>query len=203
MLIDINLLPKKELKNFASVVLIIVPILLLFVLIGLFFVQKNEAQQQIEALQDSVHKQQQLKITYEQKLASFEISESVDQLEQTIEWMDATSVKSVPILEHLTALLPQRGYISTYSYSDQDRMQLTIQFDTSIESAYYLKELKDSDYFSEAKIISLLTNPYLENTDQIVIKENVTNETYIPRYVAVYDLSLNIPSILELQREGE
>ncbi|WP_456278112.1 hypothetical protein [Bacillus sp. AK128] len=203
MLIDINLLPKKEVRNIASLVLFVVPLVVAILLITIFLFQQMGAKEEIESLKDSISQQQQLRITYEEKLKSYEGSESVNQLQETISWMDASSVKSVPIIEHLTALLPKRGYILSYNYSEEGSLQITIQFDTSRESAYYLKLLKNSTNFEEVKILSLLTNPYEDIIEQISVEESVPNEKYVPRYIAVYDLTLNVPTLLEQQKEGE
>ncbi|MFZ3588331.1 hypothetical protein ACOI1C_03435 [Bacillus sp. DJP31] len=203
MLIEINLLPKKEARNFASIVVIVAPLLFVLLVVSLFLLQQKDAQQEIATLKNSIQTTKLTRVTYEQKLTSFKASESIVQLQNTVDWMDSTSVKSVPILEHLTALLPERGSIQNFNYGIEGNIQVTVQFDTFRQAAYYLKEMKDSSNFTEVTIVSLLTNQLLNENEQISTVEKVANETYIPRYVAVYDITINQEALLDQQKEGK
>ncbi|KAA0549239.1 hypothetical protein FZW96_04825 [Bacillus sp. BGMRC 2118] len=200
MLIDINLLPRKEAKNIASIVLLASLLIIVIIAASVYVIQQNAVKEDIAQLETTLQDKKLKRVEYEQQLKSFETSESAVKLNSAIDWMEASSIDSVPILEHLTSLLPERGFILMYQYNEDGSLQVSVQFDTSRESAYYLKELRDSTYFQDAKIVSLLTNQIEEENEVISTEEKVGNDKYIPRYVAIYDLTLNTTTLLANQK---
>ena len=111
MLVEINLLPKKERKS-RGVLLIILCSLFLCLLCGiLYFWQYQNYQSQLNALEQEYESIAQTIELEQQKVVSQENSNSVSLLTEKVEWANQYPVKSVPLLKHLIGFLPDRGFI--------------------------------------------------------------------------------------------
>jgi len=222
MLVEINLLPKKEQKNY-TVIVILLAVLLLTLVAGFFlFWQGRSYEQQISTLDNQITTTQKLAQIEQESLVGGQVTNSVAMLESAVNWATDSTVKTVPIFEHVTGLLPKRGFIQTITYSESGNVSMTVQFDTSRDSAYYLKTLLDSEWFLDVKLTSLSTNqtdsseaaPIASNTEeheelsgeQTVetpqeATSDVTNETsesYVPRYIGQYEITLDQNYLKEL-----
>ena len=122
-----------------------------------------------------------------------EATDSLTQLASTVEWAKAYPVKTVPVLQKLTSLLPERGFIKTFTYEETGNIVLTVQFEQSREAAYYLSSMLDSNWVSDAKINSLqaITEFYDQTMDENFDDSHVKNEKYIPRYQGEFEITLN------------
>lgn len=196
MLVEINLLPQKEEKNKSLLLLVIISVILL--LIGGFFaywvnrsnnIKLNTLDQQIAANEELV--------AYEQeKSKSEESSDSYTKLENTVKWAEEYPAKTVPVLQKLTALLPERGFIQTFNYVETGIIQVGIQFESSREAAYYLNSLQESNWVEDSKLLSVdaITSFYdkkFGESDDEIDKSKLKNETYLPRYLSQFEISLD------------
>lgn len=203
MLVDINLLPKKEQKSITVYLLIG---LFLFAIIGggVFFYWKGQGydkkiastERQIKVVQDLTAKEQ-------QKQTAEESTNSVTELEKTVQWAKDYPLKTVPVLKHVTELLPHRGYMKQFTYTETGEIQLTVQFDTSDEAAYYLKSLTDSKWIAEASLLSLTTNEIDKDTKKDQKNNLLGNEKYIPRYLGEYTIKLNRDVVKKVEHQDE
>lgn len=193
MLVDINLLPQKEAKNKTLLVLAIIFAVIL--LLGVFFVFwfNRSYDIQIAQLDQHIANTESMIVAEQQKQVTSEATNSLTQLESTVEWAKAYPLKTVPVLQELTSLLPERGFIKTFTYDETGTVVLNVQFEQSREAAYYLSSLLDSNWVSDAKITSL--NAVKEFYDQTMSDNfddgHIKNEKYIPRYEGEFDITLN------------
>ncbi|RAK21383.1 type IV pilus assembly protein PilN [Anoxybacillus vitaminiphilus] len=201
MLVEINLLPKKERKNAA--LLFILFITLFFAAIGsaVFYFYMQRAEQKIESLTKQIEQIKTLRITEEQKLANTESLTAVQDLENAVNWAKDYPIKTVLLLKELSKLLPERGFMMNFSYEEAGSIQLTVQFDTSREAAYYLKALSDAEFVAEAYLASLTVEEkkdYISSTN-----ENKTNEmkNVLPRYIGQYQIKVNKEVLKKLEKE--
>ena len=91
----------------------------------------------------------------------------------------------MPILDEVTKLLPERGYVLEYDQVDVKTVNIKIQFDTKREAAYYLTRMIDSSYFEQVmlqKLNAMTGNvngedgvPRVEATYQVKVKDSSTN----------------------------
>jgi hypothetical protein len=58
-------------------------------------------------------------------------------------------------MQHLTSLLPERGFIQSFGYTESGAVTLTVQFDSAREAAYFLNSLNHSKWIEEASLNSL------------------------------------------------
>lgn len=182
MLVDINLLPKKESKHQSTIVMMLVAALLLLVAIIVLFWHGKGLDRQIAALQSEITTTQKLVEIEQEKAEGKSGANSVAILESAVEWASEEPLKTVPIIGEVASLLPQRGFLQSISYDESGMVNLSVQFDTSRESAYYLKNLLDSEWFSEITLSSLSTSSLSDMDDQSEV---------IPRYTGQYQLKLN------------
>ncbi len=98
-------------------------------------------------------------------------------------------MKSAEILKNMIALLPERGFIQTISYTGAGTLTMTVQFDTSREAAYFYKTLLDEEWIADAKLSSIAASEPEAKADSDVNSE--TNEQFVPRYTGQYSITLN------------
>lgn len=202
MLVDINLLPKKEGNQTGSLLLIILIVLIAFVGGGLFYWQYDSGQDQLTALNQQIEMTTKLAEAEQQKVVAVENANSVNQLQTKVTWIETYPIKSVPLLESLIRLLPERGFLKVFNYVDTGTVKLNVQFDTSTDAAYYLKELTNATFVKEAKILSLETSPLEEeNVDanaETASGPKVDNEKYNPRYLVTFELSMDLVELKKM-----
>ncbi|MFS0780749.1 PilN domain-containing protein [Bacillus sp. 1P06AnD] len=164
MLVEINLLPKKEPKNILFAILIAV--------VGLFFAAGcvylywtlNNNQQKVEHLEHQIQSVQQLAVLEQKKQGEEQKKDSLSELQALIDWSEKYPVKTVPLIRELVALLPERGFFMAFSYTADGSVQLTVQFDSSSQSAQYLNELLHSKWIADAKLSSLSTSAAIKDS---------------------------------------
>jgi Tfp pilus assembly protein PilN len=217
MLVDINLLPKKEPKKFG----LIIPFVLLFILIMLvavyYYFQISSIKTDIDSVDKQISTVRRITAQESEKMNKTQSTNSVTQLKNGIEWADSYRIQSVPVMRELTSLLPERGFIQSFKYEESGMVTLTSQFDTPSEAAYYLDSLNHSKWIEEATLTSLNANKENSsesstgqsnslNTPDSSSQNNSTDTTtgaisngstsntnadYLPRYTGQFDIKLN------------
>lgn len=201
-LIEINLLPKKERKSLSSIIIVIISLLILF--IGSIYIIFNyqTAKVEVDSLNNELKTTEQLRAIQEQKLTDITSTNAVDQLKTTIDWVQGLPISTVALLEHLTSILPERGFILNISYADTGKVTLTVQFDTNRQVAYYLSELENSEVIKSVQLKSMNTSgEELERTNKN-LKDKLV-KFIVPRYVAVYELQLNRQALKATEKKEE
>ena len=182
MLVEINLLPKKEPKNVTFLVIIFSSLLILLVAGAVFLWQGSRFDNELSSIKTEITTTKKLIEAEQAKQISNQASSSYAELGSAVQWANEEPLKSVPILTHIVALLPERGFIQSITYAEAGAISLTVQFDTSRDSAYFLKRMLDSDWVSEASLSSLSV---------IETEETKTDDKVIPRYKAQFEINLN------------
>jgi type IV pilus assembly protein PilN len=192
-LIDINLLPQKEKKQKAFTYSIagtagLVVLVALFMLLTwkstLTETKRTEAE--IDTTKKIIEVQQ-------TKVLGAESSGSVDQLNKAVQEMLDYPVKTVPLLNELISLLPDRGFFNEFMYADRTVINTIVQFDSSREAAFYLSRLKTVEWIEEADIIEITTAETGESED----------EKILPRYLAAYEIHIDQGKMEALLSRGE
>jgi len=194
MLVEINLLPKKEPKRKSQLLWVILALLITLLLIGLFIWQSTTKKAELEATENSLGMTTNLVNTYNQKLDNYKNSESVQSLESAINWANNQSVDYVLFLQELTKNLPERGFIQELKVSDDLTTSMIVQFDTKSDAAYYLNSLLDISWVDEALLTEAKSTDTLENkiSDQVDQAIDILKQAEVePRYFASYEFVLN------------
>ena len=77
---------------------------------------------------------------------------SITLLKNAVEWANNYPIQTIPVMQHLTGLLPERGFIQTFGYTEAGTVTLSVQFDSSREAAYFFDNLNESDWIDEASL---------------------------------------------------
>ncbi|MFJ7974743.1 PilN domain-containing protein [Peribacillus sp. NPDC096379] len=186
MLVDINLLPKKEKKRRTVVFLILLTGIVLLVS-GFFFMTTYQAQKtRLVELEQELTLTKELKVAKEKERTQSVESKSVRELTTAIQWVEEHQSSTFFIMRTVSSLLPERGFIVDFSYQEDGAVQLTVRFDSSREAAYYLKSISNSAIISGAKLQTLSTEK---------LGDGVTAEPILPRYNAQYELTVDKAAI--------
>ncbi|WP_010678294.1 PilN domain-containing protein [Bacillus timonensis] len=190
MLIEINLIPEKDKKK-VSIIIPTLIIILLAALAGFFLtMQYKQVKQDLSTAQNNIETVNEL-IALEGNHG--EPISDMTELQNVVEWAENDPISTVFMLQELSALLPERGFIMNFTYNDDGSVQLTVQFDSNREIAFFLKNVNDSLYVSDATLTQVTTTEY----------ENLTNETVVvPRYTADFVLMMDKDAMKkEMNRE--
>ncbi|RLQ98053.1 PilN domain-containing protein [Falsibacillus albus] len=192
MLIDINLLPEKKVKKRTSLYLI-AGILAAAILFGIILIfQVNSQKAHLKTLDAKLQEQKQIEITMQKRIKTFETSDSFQQLDQAVKWAESYPVKTGPVLDKLTALLPERGFFNEFGYAEDGTVSLRVQFDSESQAAYYLDRLKKADWISDANIMKLSTSQIDDtNKGSANLTATAGADNVLPRYIASYEIKLN------------
>ncbi|QQZ10711.1 PilN domain-containing protein [Heyndrickxia vini] len=204
MLVEINLIQKKETKSRAPFYIIIGIIFVAVILSVLFIMQINNKHGQIKLLESQIKKTEEFRIDAEQKLTSFESNDAYKQLKTSVDWAETVPVDTVTLLKQLVSYLPERGFFQTFSYNEDGSVNMTIQFDTSNDAAYYLSRLTSAKWVENAEITEITTND-IEKTDNkdTQVQEEIAEQenNVLPRYIVSYTITIDKQSINKLTEE--
>jgi type IV pilus assembly protein PilN len=198
MLVDINLLPEKQKKNYAFVLALALLIVAAAVATTIFYLQYEQVQQKAGLMQQQIQDTKLLRTVQEKKLTDYTSSTAMSELDLAISWTENLPIPTVSLIRHLTGLLPERGYVLNFNYNDAGNVNLTVQFDTSREAAYYLKSLKDSEFIEDVNLSSIVTSS--DDAGQDVKK--LTN-FLLPRYIAQFQLLLDRSALKDSDKKEE
>ncbi|WP_409289539.1 PilN domain-containing protein [Peribacillus sp. SCS-37] len=199
MLVEINLLPRRHPRSYGFILSLVSLALIAAFVLAFTLWSWDAKRDELAATEKRIQTQQELRAAEELKKESLANSSSAIQLNRTIDWAENYEVKTVPLLQHLISLLPERGYIITFESGDDGKIMLATQFDTSREAAFYLNELSTSKWLKNVRMTTLSTKLGKVNAltgEDVSNKESddkskLDNDTYVPRYAAVYELFVN------------
>ncbi|MGG3957276.1 pilus assembly protein PilN [Bhargavaea massiliensis] len=192
MLVEINLLPKRERKSQLIPLLSIVVAMLLIVGATTFYVIVQRMEQQITQLKTELDQTKALRIAEEEKQKTKTNASVGAQLQEAIRWAEQYPVHTVELLHELIERLPERGFLMNVSYARDGVIQLAVQFDTTRESAAYLQALKDASFIADVKLTSLTAT-----------EGKTEEEGTMPRYIGQFSVQLNMEEWKKQQQGGE
>ncbi len=155
MLVEINLLPQKEPKK-TSFLIFIVAVAVIFLTLGTYyFLQIQTTKSDIANVDSQIANTKKLAEIQAKNAQQDQSAMSVTVLKSAVEWANSYPIQSIPVMQHLTSLLPERGFIQTFGYTETGTVSITVQFDSSREAAYFLENLNESEWVDDANLSSL------------------------------------------------
>jgi type IV pilus assembly protein PilN len=208
MLVEINLLPKKEPKNLSFFILLGTLIGLILIGSAVLFWQMNEKKQELENVEKQIQLTNEILEAERAKLTDFQSANSVKELENAIKWAKEQPYNFVYVLQQLTKALPERGFITELELEEENNIHLIVQFDTKSEAAYYLNSLLNYKWVDEAVITDAKAGDWeiIRNNTDLSGEEltELAKKVYYPRYYAEYELRLNVPELkLEIEKSAD
>jgi Tfp pilus assembly protein PilN len=155
MLVEINLLPQKEPRK-KSFFIIIAAMAVIFLSLGTYyFLQIQSTKSDIANLDSQIKMTKDLAAIEEKNANKSESELSITLLKSAVEWANSYPIQTIPVMQHLTGLLPERGFIQTFAYSEAGTVTISVQFDSAREAAYFLDSLNESEWIDDANLSSL------------------------------------------------
>ncbi|MGG3894921.1 fimbrial protein [Geobacillus stearothermophilus] len=181
MIVDINLLPRKEPRRAAGAVLAAFAVLLLLLGAGGGYWLTERANQRLAVLEGELRQVRAEQAAMEAKGKTTEQQQAEQELAKAVEWANRYPLKTVPLLRALAKQLPERGFIMNFSYAGQKTVTMTVQFDAAEEAAYYLDRLEEVHLVKAVKLTGISASGESGGAE---------GETIVPRYIAQYELEL-------------
>ncbi|MEH7332710.1 PilN domain-containing protein [Neobacillus drentensis] len=154
MLVEINLLPQKEPKKFNIIYLSSI-VAALVLIGGVYFWQIQSVKSDVEAVDSQIVATKKLADKQQQNANQAQVASSAGLLKSAVEWVKNYPIQTIPVMRHLTSLLPERGFIQSFAYTEAGTVTLSVQFDSAREAAYFLENLKESAWIADASLSSL------------------------------------------------
>ncbi|MBS8265077.1 hypothetical protein DYI25_11545 [Mesobacillus boroniphilus] len=190
MLVEINLLPKKEHKKSSMLIMTLTGILLFSVSASIIFFQGSSYESKMASLDKQIESLQKLNEAQQAKLSEGDAGSSTVKLQEAVKWAEQYPHETVPLLQKTIALLPERGFIQNFEYSDSNSVVIQIQFDASRDAAFYLSSLKGADWVEGVSLMNVVAQKQDEETEAATSTVNVEKEEdkILPRYSAEYEI---------------
>lgn len=155
MLVEINLLPQKEPRK-KSFFIIITAMAVIFLSLGTYyFLQIQSTKSDITNVDVQIKQTKDLAAIEEKNANKSESELSITLLKSAVEWANSYPIQTIPVMQHLTGLLPERGFIQTFAYTEAGTVTISVQFDSAREAAYFLDNLNESEWIDDANLSSL------------------------------------------------
>ncbi|GKU81442.1 fimbrial assembly protein [Niallia sp. NCCP-28] len=206
MLVEINLLPKKEAKSSTYVIWIVILVFIAFILAGLFYWQYTKQNKLLETTENSLRLTQKITESEKQKLSAYADSQSAKELETAVSWAENQQIDTVYMMKELSKNLPERGFLEELHLEERQKLNLIVQFDTKSEATYYLNSLLQIDWVEEAVLTNFKSTDFLEDkvSDEIDEAIDTLKKASIePRYYAQYEVILNVSALKKASEEDK
>jgi Tfp pilus assembly protein PilN len=203
MLVEINLLPQKERRKKAFVIALSSLLGLLIFISGAYIWQISSTKSDIKAVDNQLTLlEKATELSGDNNTQTPASSESVSLLKNAVEWADHYPLQTVPVMKHMTSLLPERGFIQTFGYTESGVITLTVQFDSAREAAYFLDSLNASEWLEEANMTTLNAEEKAAEDKQTsstsTAGKTEQNDEYLPRYVGQFEIKFDAETIKKL-----
>ena len=189
MLVEINLLPKKEHKKSSMLIMAFAGILLFTVSAAIIYFQGNNFENRMASLDKQIESVQKLNEVQQAKLAEGKGGSSAVKLQDAVNWAEQYPSDTVPLLQNIISLLPERGFIQNFEYSNTDSVVIKIQFDASRDAAFYLSSLKGSDWVEEVALMNIVAETNAEETETTNTPTEQDEVKVLPRYSAEFEIT--------------
>ncbi|MGJ7912300.1 PilN domain-containing protein [Neobacillus sp. LXY-1] len=175
MFIEINLLPQREPKK-VGFIIAISSLVFLLILSGAYYLgQVHSVKNDITRITRQIDITSKVVNKDNNQSGISTSSKSISQLNSAIDWAKEYPIQTVPVLRHLSSLLPERGFIQSFGYTEAGTITLTVQFDTSREAAYFLETLHDSKWIEDASLNALTATDQSKTTGTSSTSTNPPN----------------------------
>lgn len=179
MVVEINLLEQKEKRNILPYLVVTFFAFFLLTLAIVFNTQKSNLVEEAVRLDEQI-----VQVQAEQE--SFTTSSGGEgsgreELKTSLEQLKGTIVPTVPVVEGLVSLLPERGFFESFALTGTSEITVNVRFDSIQEAAKYTNILLQQSFISDVELAGVETD-VVDNTEDLY--------DYQPRYIASYYIVL-------------
>ncbi|MFC7061646.1 hypothetical protein [Halobacillus seohaensis] len=181
MIVDINLIEEKEKRNLTPWLIVGVTLLIALILLFFFWFESRQISSEQKLTQEQIKE-----IREEQAVTEGNhITESegkVKELREARNSVEDTLFPTIPILERMIVLLPERGYIENYSYQVNQTIEIEVRFDSLQKTATYTDALLAEEFIEDVELRDVFTESPEEGLNQFEFR---------PRYLASFSVVVN------------
>ncbi|MEN2467097.1 PilN domain-containing protein [Ornithinibacillus sp. JPR2-1] len=184
MLPEVDLLPKIERQNSALYLLFVSGLLLFLLLLLVFIYSFFTTKHALGEIEQNLAEVNEEKTMLLEQVTSLKESNDKDTYGQAMAYAEHQIIPTSRFIDELIALLPESGYLSSYTYNYQS-VTIETQLETMSDVAAYFSELNASPFITDVKVNQMNTfdiTSYQDRTDMYEL---------IPRYTVNYTIDVD------------
>ncbi|WP_368503652.1 hypothetical protein AB3N04_15930 [Alkalihalophilus sp. As8PL] len=185
MLVEVNLLPEKPGKNYTSILYVGGFVFLVILAIASTFLYQRHISSEIEEIKQEAYDVQMEAAIVTQELTGFEFS-NLDQIEQAVVLLESHIIPASLVVNFLVSQLPERGFISSFSYTQPEDVHFDVSFDRLEEIAQYHEALESSELVDAVRLSIIDAHEMMDDEEYEIDFDEVKS-----RYIASFDLLLD------------
>lgn len=158
MLIEINLLPKKQPKNFAIFISTFIFLIILCGSLGFMYYYSTTINTQINTIKQSAHTVQVERLELEKEISDRMTATELNQSDVILKDIVDKTVMTSVLIEQMDAQLPDGAEIPTYNYADAAAMNITVKVNVANEVGQFAEGLEALTWVDRAKVQTITAN---------------------------------------------
>ncbi|MGD6816723.1 hypothetical protein ACQCVE_06520 [Metabacillus sp. 113a] len=203
MLAEINLLPERKRKNYATLALFGLLALAAVAVLLLMQHQYTTEESHLKKLEQEYLTIQEQMIAQAESADKNSGGNAFETLADAVVWTKEYPVDFAPIMDELRLKLPNGGFIEEIGYTEANKLLLSVKLEESREGAFLLNRLKEIPYFSSVRLLEMNAEERKEPALSSEEGEEVPSglEEALP-YTATYEMDLDRAAWKELQEDA-
>lgn len=158
MLIEINLLPKKQPKNIAIFISIFIFLVIVCGALGFMYYYSTTLNTQINTIKQSAHTVQVERLEIEKAITDAQTANQLNQSDVILKDIVDKTVHTSVLLDQVEAQLPVGAEMPTYNYADATTMNLTVKVNVANEVGQFAEGLETLTWIDRAKVQTITAN---------------------------------------------
>ncbi|RPF50558.1 hypothetical protein [Aquisalibacillus elongatus] len=161
MLVDINLMPKKEKRNYKALFVYVSLTLLTLLLIGSSALLYWLNHQDLQRVEGELNQQQEVNQAIISEFEGDAEQQQTRAVQEILEDLQVHNTSLSSVLEKALNHLPRQGSLNAFQYNDS-HIDLTIQTNTNEQAVEYYQALRESESFES---VTIHTINFVESED--------------------------------------
>ncbi|MDQ0351999.1 Tfp pilus assembly protein PilN [Alkalibacillus filiformis] len=170
MLVDINLLPKKERKSKKTLVIYLLLCLLTLALLGGFIFWSYSISEKIDRLESDLHQQEIANAELQSEIDGDEEYQTAQQLSNITSELDQLMMSTNEIVNDLDMIVPSNAELTSFNYSENS-IELIVETMTNEDAVTFYQDLQMIDHFNEVRIHTI---NYIESDDDYTTRYTIS-----------------------------
>ncbi|QHS24272.1 hypothetical protein GWK91_15830 [Virgibacillus sp. MSP4-1] len=192
MLVEINLLQKREQNSKGFQWFVISMIGLIVLLIAVVFLLTTLIKNDIERTESALSEIKTIRADLQGEMSNSGYQD-LQSLESSVTSLNRYPIDSDLIIAQLSELLPENGYFDSYEYTG-DRVVLQVLVQEDVDASHYLYHLNQQDWITSVSLSTVSSDEAQLDGGGGTTANGLDQP---PSYLAQYDIALNRDSLRE------
>ncbi|ADC48636.1 hypothetical protein BpOF4_02845 [Alkalihalophilus pseudofirmus OF4] len=185
MLVEVNLLPEKPKKNYTSILYAGAFLFLLLLAVLTTFLFQRHLTQEVQEVNEQVYNVQLESAQIRQELTGLEWTDA-KQIDSAASAVEGQIVPASSVASYIVSLLPERGFIQYFTYTQPHSILVDVHFDRLEEIAQYHEALESSSLTTSVRLSVIDSHEMLDDEQHEINFDEVKS-----RYLASFELTLD------------